>query len=88
MDTKLHFKLGFKYGDVFFGWHEGKLYQLPYNQNGRYYGLRELRQKNTKNGWQYYHVRRIKFGIEKIRALLQDVDWQVNKPKNLTSDGE
>jgi hypothetical protein len=88
MDTKLHIKLGFKIDGIFFGWHEGKLYQLPYNQGGRYYGLRELKTKKTKNGWVYYHVRRVKFGIEKIRAILQDVDWQVNQPKNLSTDGK
>lgn len=88
MDTKLHFQLGFKYEGVFFAWHEGKLYQLPYNNNGRYYPLREMKPKAQKNGWVYYRVRRIKFGLEKIRAMLQNVDWQVNKPKNLTPDGQ
>ena len=90
MDTKLHFKLGFKIDNVFFAWHNGNLYQLPYNQNGRYYGLRILKAKKTTNGWIYYHVRRVKFGIEKIRAMLQNVDWQVTEPKNLKTinDGQ
>jgi hypothetical protein len=88
MDTKLHIKLGFKIDGIFFGWHNTDLYQLPYNQNGRYYGLRILKAKKTKNGWVYYHVRRVKFGLEKIRAMLQDVDWQVTLPKNLNPNNE
>jgi hypothetical protein len=83
MDTKIHIKIGFKIDDIFFGWDEGKLYQLPYTKDGRYYGLRVLKPKNTKKGWLYYHVRRRKFGIEKIRAMCQSVNWELNKPMDL-----
>ncbi len=83
MDTKIHFEIGFKLEDVFFGWTNGELYQLPYEQEGRYYGLRKLRKKTLTNGWQYYHVRRKKIGIEKLRAMLQPVSWEINKPVTL-----
>ena len=75
--------MGFKIDGIYFGWHDGKLYQLPYEQDGRYYGLRQLRKKFIKNGWEYYHVRRKKVGIEKLRAMLQPVNWKITKPANL-----
>jgi hypothetical protein len=83
MDTKIHIKLGFKIEDTFFGWHDGKLYQLPYNRQGRYFGLRTLKEKSTKGGWKYYRVRRKKLGIEKLRAMLQQVTWEINRPQTL-----
>ena len=83
MDTKIHFQLGFKIDEIYFGWFEGDLYQLPYNQQDRYYGLRKLRAKESKNGWTYYHVRRKKFGMEKIKAMLQSVSWEINKPAEI-----
>ena len=85
MDTKLHIILGFKLDDVFFGWHDGVLYQLPYySKDGKYFGLRVLREKRLKkNGWVYYHIRRKKVGIEKLRAILQSVEWEVSKPMQL-----
>jgi hypothetical protein len=83
MDTILHITLGFKTEDVFFGWHDGVLYQLPYMKNGRYIGLRILKEKKAKNGWVYYRIRRKKVGIEKLRAMLQSVTWDVEKPKTL-----
>jgi hypothetical protein len=86
MDTKLHITLGFKLDGIFYGWHEGKLYQLPYMKDGRYYGLRTLREKKTQNGWVYYHVRRKKVGIEKLRAMLQSVSWEATKPTSLQND--
>lgn len=83
MDTMV-IKLGFKINNVFFGWYRGDLYQLPYTLDGRYYGLRKLRLKKLKNSdWEYYHVCRKKFGISKIRAILQEVNWEVNKPVEL-----
>lgn len=86
MDTKLHITLGFKLDDIFFGWHEGVLYQLPYYSNdGKYMGLRVVKEKKLKkNGWVYYHIRRKKVGIEKLRAMLQSVTWEVSKPTELT----
>ena len=84
MDTKIHITLGFKLDGIFFGWHEGILYQLPYMNNGRYIGLRSLRKKKIKSGWEYYHVRRKKLGIEKLRAMLQPVTWEITKPTELT----
>ena len=55
-----------------------------YLLNGRYYGLRKVRKKTLKkNNWEYYHVRRIKYGMERIKAMLQNVDWEVNKPVEL-----
>ena len=84
MATQLHFKYGFKIGNIFFGWgDDNKLYQLPYTAHGRYFPLREVKQKWLKNGWVYYHVRRIKIGTEKIRAMLQPVDWVVDKPAEI-----
>jgi hypothetical protein len=85
MNTKIHIKLGFKLDDIFFGWHEGVLYQLPYYSiDGKYVGLRTVKQKKLKkNGWVYYHIRRKKVGIEKLRAMLQSVTWEVSKPIQL-----
>jgi hypothetical protein len=83
MDTKIHITLGFKIDDIYFGWHENKLYQLPYMKSGRYFGLRCLRLKNTKNGWKYYHIRRKKVGIEKLMAMAQSVKWEINKPQEI-----
>jgi hypothetical protein len=83
MDTKIHFELGFKMDGIFFGWHDRKLYQLPYVKDGRYYGLRVLREKKLKNGWVYFHVRRKKVGMEKLRAMLQTVTWETTKPQSI-----
>lgn len=85
MDTKLHIVLGFKLDDVFFGWSNGVLYQLPYySKDGKYFGLRVLKEKRLKkNGWVYYHIRRKKVGIEKLRAMLQSVSWEVSNPVEL-----
>jgi len=80
MDTIIPIKYGFIVDGVHFGWHEGILYQLPYTQEGRYYGLRVLKQKKNNKGWIYYHIRRKKVGIEKLRAMLQNVNWDVTKP--------
>jgi hypothetical protein len=76
-------KFGFKIGDTFFGWCDGKLYQLPYTYNGRYYGLREIKRKALKNGWVYYRIKRVKVGVEKLRAMLEAVEWDVTKPQEL-----
>lgn len=86
MDTKLHIDLGFKIDGIFFGWNDGILYQLPYMQDGRYYGLRRLRKKKIKSGWEYYHVRRKKIGIEKLRAMLQSVSWDITKPVEILTN--
>ena len=59
------------------------LYQLPYEFDGRYFSLRKLRKKVSKSGWEYYHVRRKKVGIEKLRAMLQSVEWDVKSPFEL-----
>ena len=83
IDTIIPIRLGFLIDGIHFGWHDGKLYQLPYNQSGRYYGLRLLRQKKAKNGWVYYHVRRKKLGLEKLKAMLKPVNWNVSKPVSL-----
>jgi hypothetical protein len=84
MDTTIHIKLGFKIDDVFFGWHNGVLYQLPYTKSNKYFGLRVMKQKQLKNnGWVYYHIRRNKVGMEKLKAMLQEVDWQVPVPPTL-----
>jgi hypothetical protein len=87
METILEIRLGFVLDGIYFGWHDGKLYQLPYTKNGKYFGLRTLRQKSLKkNGWVYYHIRRNKVGIEKLRAMLQQVNWDVNKPSDLVTN--
>ena len=83
MDTTIHITMGFKIDNVFFGWHNGVLYQLPYEFDGRYFSLRKLRKKVSKSGWEYYHVRRKKVGIEKLRAMLQSVEWDVKSPFEL-----
>lgn len=81
MDTVINIELGFKLDGVFFGYHDGVLYQLPYSKSGRYYSLRILKKKNLKkSGWAYYRIRRKKFGVEKIKAMLETVSWQVNIP--------
>ena len=74
---------GFKIDEVYFAWHEGNLIQLPYNSSGRYYGLRYIKPKVTKNGWVYYRIRRKKVGVEKIRAMLQPVTWDVPLPMSI-----
>lgn len=83
MDTKIHIQLGFKIADVFFGWDNGILYQLPYTNSGRYFGLRVIKQKTTKANWRYYHIRRKKIGIEKLRAITEPVNWSIKKPENI-----
>jgi len=84
MNTTIHITLGFKIDDVFFGWHNGVLYQLPYKNNNKYFGLRVMKQKQLKDtNWVYYHLRRKKVGIEKLKAMLQKVDWEVPLPANL-----
>jgi hypothetical protein len=81
MNTKLHIKYGFKLDGVYFGYHEGILYQLPYNHEGRYYGLRLIRRKTLKtSGWAYYRIRRLKYGIHKLSAMLEPVNWEVSVP--------
>jgi hypothetical protein len=84
MNTTIHITLGFKIDDVFFGWHNGVLYQLPYKNNNKYFGLRVMKQKQLKDtNWMYYHLRRKKVGMEKLKAMLQKVDWEVPLPANL-----
>ena len=83
MDTMLHIKLGFKIDNVYFGWLNNELYQLPYEYNGRYFGLRKMPKKASKNGWEYYRVRRKKVGLAKLRAMFQEVDWEIRKPTEL-----
>ena len=84
MNTTIHITLGFKINDVFFGWHNGTLYQLPYTKGYRYFGLRVMKQKTMKdNGWVYYHLRRKKVGLEKLKAMLQEVNWEVPLPATL-----
>jgi hypothetical protein len=84
MNTTIHITLGFKIDDVFFGWHNGVLYQLPYKNNNKYFGLRVMKQKQLKDtNWVYYHLRRKKVGMEKLKAMLQKVDWEVPLPANL-----
>jgi hypothetical protein len=56
---------------------------LPYTYNGRYYGLREIKRKALKNGWVYYRIKRNKVGVEKLRAMLEAVEWDVTKPQEL-----
>ena len=83
MDTTLHIKIGFATNNIFFGWHDSKLYQLPYTANGRYYGLRLIKPKHTKGGWVYYRVRRKKVGMQKLMALCRSVNWNIDKPSEL-----
>ena len=85
MDTnKIVFKLGFKLDGIFFAYHEGLVYQLPYMHKGRYFGLRSTKPKTFKNNtWVYYRIRRKKFGLSKLKAMLQEVNWEVNLPANI-----
>lgn len=79
MDTIL-IQYGFKLDGIFFGYHEGVLYQLPYNVSGRYYPLRTMVKKKLKNGWEYYHLRRKKYGTDKVKSMLQAVEWEIAIP--------
>jgi hypothetical protein len=84
MDTNIIIKLGFVIDGVYFGYISGKLYQLPYNKSGRYYGLREIKPKDTKGGiWKYYRIRRKKVGNAKLAAMLKSVSWEVAMPVDL-----
>lgn len=83
MDTQLHIERGFVANEVYFGWHNGILYQLPYTRKGRYYGLRIIKKKTLKSGWEYYRVCREKVGIQKLRAMLKTVDWKTDNPAAL-----
>ena len=83
METNINIKFGFIVDGIYFGWNEGILYQLPYNNNGRYYPLRVLKRRDNVKGWTYYTIRRKKVGIEKIRAMLQSVNWNVTMPINI-----
>jgi hypothetical protein len=83
MSTILHIKHGFKLENVFFGWLDGELYQLPYEYNNRYFGLRKIKLKRLKNGWEFYRIRRKAYGIAKVRAMLQEVHWEVSKPLDI-----
>jgi hypothetical protein len=79
MDT-INIKLGFKLDGIFFGYADGELYQLPYKKGCKYYPLRKLKKKYQQGGWPYYRIRRKKFGVKKIAAMLENVNWEVNKP--------
>jgi hypothetical protein len=68
---------------IFFGFNDGVLYQLPYMKDGRYFGLRTIKQKFTKEGWAYYRIRRKKVGLSKLGAIMENVSWEVNKPMKL-----
>ena len=84
MDTNIKVNLGFVIDGVYFGYINGKLYQLPYNKSGRYYGLRETKLKDTKGGiWKYYRIRRKKVGVAKLAAMLKSVNWDVAMPVEL-----
>ena len=77
MNTKLHISLGFKIDDVYFGFHEGVLYQLPYINSGKYFGLRKLRKKKLKkNGWEYYVTDR-KFDTDIIQCVVMGYETEM-----------
>ena len=83
MSTQLHITLGFKLDNIFYGFNNGIIYQLPYINQGRYFGLRTIKPKITKQGWVYYRIRRKKMGKNKLGAIMESVDWQVDKPIKL-----
>ena len=80
----LKFNLGFKLNDIYFGMSNGELYQLPYTFGGKYYALRKIRRKKLKNNfWEFYHIRRKKVGVEKLRSMLQYVEWEIEVPPKI-----
>jgi hypothetical protein len=63
-------KKGFKYKGKWFVFYKKRLYQLPYINKSRYYNQREIIFKKD-----HFRLCRDKIGINKIRFLLQEVDF-------------
>lgn len=66
------FTVGFEYKGRMFGFKEKNLYRLPYENNLRFYGLKEIPFKKD-----HYRLCRDKVGINKIKHLIKPINIEV-----------
>ena len=69
MSTILNFKYGFEINGISYGWHDKKLYRLPFKSGLRWYGLKEI----TRKEWGYT-VGRKKIGINRLKQMTHEID--------------
>ena len=72
----IHFSYGFEIGGKKYGWHEKKLWRLPYSENGRFYELNELKSQNN-NGTHGYVINNKFLSLKAIKELTTNVDEEI-----------
>lgn len=72
------FSVGFEYKDVRYGFSKKKLYRLPYEKDGRHYGLMVMPQINVGNK-KGYRIQRDKLSINRIKNITIAVSWEVEQ---------
>lgn len=77
MITTIHFKYGFVYKGVTYGWYKKKLYKLPYVKNKRNYVLKEIPSYVFKSTV-VFNVCRAKKTINKLEELTEEINKSIN----------
>lgn len=77
MITTMHFKYGFVYKNIIFGWHKKKLYRLPYIKDRRSYSLKEIPSYVFKSTV-VFNVLREKKTINKLKLLTEEINKNIN----------
>lgn len=72
----LHFKYGFAYKGVTYGWNNKKLYRLPYLKNKRSYALKEIPFYCFKSTI-VYNIQRTKLTINKLKFITAEIDFSI-----------
>ncbi len=74
----MRFEYGFEYKGARYGFLKKKLYRLPYEKEGRNYGLLiipQIKIGKTKA----YRIQRDKLTINRIQNITQKVAWEVER---------
>lgn len=72
----MHFRYGFEYLEVRYGWNKKQLYRLPFTRNNRSFDLK-LINEIVIGSTTVYNIQRKKFTINKIKSITTNVDWNV-----------
>lgn len=79
----MKFSIGFTFNDVRYGWNNGKLYRLPFEREGRNYGLIEVKpcfseNKKTKQKTKCYNIQRNKMTENRVTGMTKKVKWNIS----------
>lgn len=77
MITTLHFKYGFAYKGIIFGWYKKKLYRLPYIKYKRSYQLKEIPSYVFKSTV-VFNICREKKTLNKLKFLTEEINKNIN----------